>query len=80
MLSIHVPMREIIWPLKKSWKLRCFSERTMSRNRERSSIFLSGAFAVSICAMLFQLYDAIVRTLDSIPRVLTPQVEKLGIR
>ena len=35
-LSIHVPTSEISWPLKKSWKLRCFSERTMSWNRERA--------------------------------------------
>ena len=36
MLSIHVPTSEIICPPKKSRKLRCFSERTISRNRERS--------------------------------------------
>src|SRR5271170_5865984 len=33
---IHVPIKEIIWPLKKSWKLRWRRERTMSRKRERA--------------------------------------------
>src|ERR1700690_3093293 len=54
MLSIHVPTREIICPLKKSWKLRCFSERTMSRNRERSSMLAAAeACGVSVSAIHF---------------------------
>ncbi len=35
MVSIQVPINEINWPLKKSWKLRWRSARNASGSRER---------------------------------------------
>jgi hypothetical protein len=39
MLCIHVPVREIIWPLKKSWKLRCIKARRATEIRDLELLF-----------------------------------------
>ena len=44
---IQVPISEMSWPLKKSWKLRCRSERNISSRRERGSGVVSSGGAGS---------------------------------
>jgi hypothetical protein len=44
MLSIHVPTSEIIWPLKKSWKLRWFKARNICGTRRVCEEFLFAPF------------------------------------
>ncbi len=75
-VSIQVPTSEMIWPLKKSWKLRCFSERTISRNRERlRSRTVAKVLDGSVAAMLVQLYDV---TVGAPPR-LSPMLRNLAV-
>src|SRR5580704_728928 len=47
---IQVPISEINCPLKKSWKLRCRSERTIPRARERlsGSVLCGRDFAIGL--------------------------------
>src|ERR1700687_5156114 len=53
MFCIQVPMSEIIWPLKKSWKLRGRRERNMRRRPERGRGSREGFFLFCASVMRF---------------------------
>src|SRR5437667_4557203 len=83
-LCIHVPISEMSWPAKKSWKLRCLSARNAVGSAvcwsSAGGVLNSGEFFRGVCneATFARLNDAAVLPSDARRRL--PALEAANVR